>query len=67
MLHLILHAFLSVIPVFIFFGIGFWLRRKGSIQPQHDEVIMQLAMDVGYPCLVFHSIMKYMVTEAHTR
>ena len=65
MLHLILHAFLSVIPVFIFFGIGFWLRRKGSIQPQHDEVIMQLAMDVGYPCLVFHSIMKYMVTEAH--
>lgn len=65
MLHLILHAFLSVIPVFIFFGIGFWLRRKGSIQPHHDEVIMQLAMDVGYPCLVFHSIMKYMVTEAH--
>lgn len=65
MLQLILHAFLSVIPVFIFFGIGFWLRRKGSIQPQHDEVIMQLAMDVGYPCLVFHSIMKYMVTEAH--
>ena len=65
MLQLILHAFLSIIPVFIFFGIGFWLRRKGSIQPQHDEVIMQLAMDVGYPCLVFHSIMKYMVTEAH--
>ena len=65
MLQLILHAFLSVIPVFIFFGIGFWLRRKGSIQQQHDEVIMQLAMDVGYPCLVFHSIMKYMVTEAH--
>ncbi|MGN0868297.1 MAG: AEC family transporter [Akkermansia sp.] len=65
MLHLILHAFLSVIPVFIFFGIGFWLRRKGSIQPHHDEVIMQLAMDVGYPCLVFHSIMKYMVTEAN--
>ena len=26
---------------------------------------MQLAMDVGYPCLIFHSIMKYMVVEAH--
>lgn len=25
---------------------------------------MQLAMDVGYPCLIFYNIMKYMVVEA---
>ena len=29
------------------------------------SVILQLAMDVGYPCLIFHSIMKYMVVEAN--
>lgn len=65
MFDIIFHSFLSTIPVFIFFGIGFWLRRKGNIRPEHDGVIMQLAMDVGYPCLVFHSIMKYMVVEAN--
>lgn len=26
---------------------------------------MQLAMDVGYPCLIFYNIMKYMVVEAN--
>lgn len=67
MLDLVLNSFLSTIPVFIFFAIGFWLRKKGSIEPQHDAVITQLAMDVGYPCLVFHCIMKYMVTEADER
>lgn len=65
MVDLILHSFLSTIPVFVFFAIGFFLRRKKAIEPQHDAVIMQLAMDVGYPCLIFHSIMKYMVVEAH--
>ncbi len=64
MIQLIFHAFLSVIPVFVFFAIGFWLRHKRAIQPEHDAVIMQLAMDVGYPCLIFYNIMKYMVVEA---
>lgn len=63
MLSLVLHAFLSTIPVFIFFAIGFWLRHKKAIEPQHDGPIMQLAMDVGYPCLIFYSIMQYMVVE----
>lgn len=67
MFDLVLNSFLSTIPVFIFFAIGFLLRQKGSIEPQHDAVITQLAMDVGYPCLVFHCIMKYMVTEADER
>lgn len=65
MLHLVLHAFLSTIPVFVFFAIGFWLRHKKAIEPQHDGSIMQLAMDVGYPCLIFYNIMKYMVVEAN--
>lgn len=65
MTDVIFHSFLSTIPVFIFFAIGFWLRYKKAIEPKHDNVIMQLAMDVGYPCLIFYSIMKYMVLESH--
>jgi len=65
MASLVLHSFLSTIPVFVFFAIGFWLRHKKALEPQHDEPIMQLAMDVGYPCLIFYNIMKYMVVEAN--
>ena len=61
MIDLVLNSFFASIPVFIFFGIGFWLRFKKAIAPEQDAVILQLAMDVGYPCLIFHSIMKYMV------
>ncbi len=64
MADLVLNSFLSTIPVYIFFAIGYWLRRKGGIRPQDDGVIMQLAMDIGYPCLIFFNIMKYMVLEA---
>ena len=67
MLQLILNSFLSTIPVFVFFAIGYWLRWKKVIEPQHDAVITRLAMDVGYPCLIFYNIMKYMVTEADPR
>jgi predicted permease len=58
---IVLNSFLSTIPVYLFFAVGFWLRQKQVIQQGHDAPIMQLAMDVAYPCLVFHSIMKYMV------
>ncbi len=64
MAELVLNFFLSTIPVYVFFAIGYWLRHKGGIKPQDDGVIMQLAMDVGYPCLIFYNIMKYMVVEA---
>ncbi len=67
MLQLIFNSFLSTIPVFVFFAIGYWLRWKKVIEPQHDAVITRLAMDVGYPCLIFYNIMKYMVTEADPR
>lgn len=56
----ILTTFLSTIPVYLFFATGFYLRHKQVIQAEHDAPIMRLAMDVAYPCLVFHSIMKYM-------
>lgn len=62
---IVLNSFLATIPVYIFFAIGFWLRYKKAIEAHHDAPIMQLAMDVGYPCLIFHSIMTYMVVEAH--
>lgn len=65
MLELILHAFVSTLPVYAFFAIGYYLRRKGALSPRDDAPIMQLAMDVGYPCLIFYNIMRYMVVEAH--
>ena len=65
MVDIVLHAFLSTLPVYAFFAIGYYLRRRGALRPQDDEPIMQLAMDVGYPCLIFYSIMRYMVVEAH--
>ena len=64
MAEVVLHAFLSTIPVYVFFAIGYYLRRKGALTPRDDAPIMQLAMDVGYPCLIFYSIMRYMVVEA---
>ncbi len=64
MSELVLNSFLSTIPVYVFFAIGYWLRHRGGITPKDDGVIMQLAMDVGYPCLIFYNIMKYMVVEA---
>ncbi len=64
MAELVLNFFLSTIPVYVFFAIGYWLRYKGALAPKDDGVIMQLAMDVGYPCLIFYNIMKYMVVEA---
>ena len=64
MFDIVLNSFLATIPVFVFFGIGFWLRHKKALEPHHDSVIMQLAMDIGYPCLIFYNIMKYMVVEA---
>lgn len=65
MADIVLHAFLSTLPVYVFFAIGYYLRRRGALRPQDDGPIMQLAMDVGYPCLIFYSIMRYMVVEAH--
>ena len=60
-----LTSFLSTIPVYLFFATGFYLRHKQVIQADHDAPIMRIAMDVAYPCLVFHSIMKYMVLSGN--
>ncbi|KAA5508183.1 hypothetical protein F2Y52_24150, partial [Bacteroides caccae] len=62
---IIVASFLSTIPVYLFFATGFYLRHKQVIQADHDAPIMRLAMDVAYPCLVFHSIMKYMVLSGN--
>lgn len=62
---IILNSFLATIPVYLFFATGFYLRHKKVIQADHDAPIMRLAMDVAYPCLVFHSIMKYMVLSGN--
>ena len=61
----ILTSFLSTIPVYLFFATGFYLRQNQVIQADHDARIMRIAMDVAYPCLVFHSIMKYMVLSGN--
>ena len=67
MFQVVINSFLATIPVFVFFAVGFWLRHKKVVEPAHDAVITRLAMDVGYPCLIFYNIMKYMVTEADPR
>ncbi len=65
MVSIVTHALLSTIPVYVFFAIGFWLRSKGALKAEEDKPVMQLAMDVAYPCLIFYNIMRYMVVEAH--
>ncbi len=65
MTSIVAHALLSTIPVYVFFAIGFWLRSKGALKAEEDKPVMQLAMDVAYPCLIFYNIMRYMVVEAN--
>ena len=65
MISIVTHALLSTIPVYVFFAIGFWLRSKGALKAEEDKPVMQLAMDVAYPCLIFYNIMRYMVIEAN--
>ena len=62
---IVTHALLSTIPVYVFFAIGFWLRSKGALKAEEDKPVMQLAMDVAYPCLIFYNIMRYMVVEGN--
>lgn len=65
MVSIVTHALLSTLPVYVFFAIGFWLRSKGALKAEEDKPVMQLAMDVAYPCLIFYNIMRYMVVETH--
>lgn len=66
MLSVVTQALISTVPVYVFFAIGFWLRSKGALKEEEDKPVMQLAMDVAYPCLIFYNIMRYMVVEPHT-
>ncbi len=58
MLHLMLQALLASLPVHFLFLLGYYLRRKGTIDQSDARVMTHLAMDVGYPCLVFYNIVK---------
>ena len=64
MLHVVLNSLLASLPVFVFFAIGYLLRQRGIVKPQDDGVMMSLAVDVAYPCLVFYNIMRTMVVDA---
>ena len=67
MVDMMIQALVSTLPVYVFFAIGFWLRAKGALRPEDDRPLLQLAMDVAYPCLIFYSIMRYMALEADPR
>ena len=67
MIDMMIQALVSTLPVYVFFAIGFWLRAKGALRPEDDRPLLQLAMDVAYPCLIFYSIMRYMALEADPR
>lgn len=64
MFNVALHSLLAALPVFVFFLIGYVLRRRGVVKPQDDGVMMSLAVDVAYPCMVFYNIMRTMVVDA---
>ncbi len=59
MMNMIVQALMSALPVYLFFGLGFWLRKRGSVRLEDEDVLMRLAMDVGYPCLIFYNIIHY--------
>ena len=65
MFSVVLNSLLASLPIFVFFAIGYVLRRQGVVKPQDDGVMMSLAVDVAYPCLVFYNIMRTMVVEAN--
>ena len=67
MIDMMIQALVSTLPVYVFFAIGFWLRAKGALRPEDDRPLLQLAMDVAYPCLIFYSIMRYMVLDTDPR
>ncbi len=63
MFDIVLHAFLASLPVYLFFSIGFLLRKRGSLTLKDEKAITHLALDVAYPCLVFSNLMKYIVVQ----
>ncbi len=64
MFHVVLNSLIASLPIFVFFAIGYLLRQKNMVKPQDDGVMMSLAVDVAYPCLVFYNIMRTMVVDA---
>ncbi len=56
---IIVQALMAALPVYLFFSLGYWLRKRGSILIEEEGVLMRLAMDVGYPCLIFYNIIHY--------
>ncbi len=64
---IILQALMAALPVYLFFGLGYWLRKRGSIRIEEEGVLTRLAMDVGYPCLIFYNIIHYVGIQGDAR
>ncbi len=48
--------FLTILPVFCILGLGFGLRRVNWIAPEAENTLLNLALKVAFPCLIFESV-----------
>ncbi len=55
-MNILIQALMAAIPVYLFFALGYWLRKRGLVAVEEESVLMRLAMDIGYPCLIFYNI-----------
>jgi malate permease and related proteins len=50
--------FLTILPVFAVIGLGFGLRRAQWIAAEAESTLLNLALKVAFPCLIFESVVR---------
>lgn len=50
--------FLTILPVFAIIALGFVLRRVHWIAAEAETTLLNLAMKVAFPCLIFDSVVR---------
>jgi malate permease and related proteins len=48
--------FLTILPVFAIIALGYWLRRIKWMAAEAEETLLNLALKVTFPCLIFESV-----------
>lgn len=52
------HLFLTILPVFAVIALGFGLRRIQWIAAEAESTLLNLALKVAFPCLIFESVVR---------
>lgn len=50
--------FLTILPVFVIVALGFVLRRVQWIAAEAEGTLLNLALKVAFPCLIFESVVR---------